>query len=377
MDLVKWFFGVQPSEANISQRHSKTLDQALKAVAQQVPDADPAYLKDFLGKILLVYRVDQAVKVTIDYLKASPDYPKIVHRQRRVILQEDATEESDDESNSDDVADGEVEESDQGDGETDYEGDEQDADGGEGDREDGEKDGEFVVYAADGDGWGEEELVEHGAERERDQPQQAPECGCCFSDITNVEVVHCPVGHVFCVGCLGQHASVQLTERKSILKCMDTSGCDRVFSDSDIRRHLSRELLKLYNYLEIRREVKEANIGELEECPCCDWACVMEVSVGEEPVFRCGNKEGGCGAKTCRLCKKKDHLPYPCEQGKRLTIEESMTKALLRNCPNCANGMLRPFLRVVLRRLIPPPILFYPHEAFIKEDGVRHISFYN
>ncbi|KAJ2922966.1 hypothetical protein H1R20_g14140, partial [Candolleomyces eurysporus] len=351
MDLVKWLFGFQPSENAITQRHSTKLDHAVKAIAQHIPDADLAYLEDFVEKILPVYGFDRTIKLTIDYLEATSDYPKAVHRQGRVAVQRDGdtTEESEDEG-SDEEDDGEsATDQDDGEGraggsdESDWEDDED----GESDAEDGESDeeeDEFIGYAADDDEdedeWDEEVVVENGDEREREHRQQAPECGCCFSDILNGDVVHCPVGHVFCKGCLGHHASVQLTEQKSILKCMDTSGCNHIFNDSELRGNLPRDLFKLYERLKLRRELKEANIKGLEECPSCDWACVMEVSIEEEPVFRCENEDGGCGVTSCRSCKKKDHRPYRCEQDRRLAIEESMTKALLRNCPSCPNGEL-------------------------------------
>ncbi|RXW21484.1 hypothetical protein EST38_g4390 [Candolleomyces aberdarensis] len=352
MDLVKWLFGFQPSENAITQRHSTKLEQAVKAVAQHIPDADLAYLEDFVEKILPTYGLDRTIRLTIDYLKATSDYPKAAHRQGRAAVQRDgeATEESgDDASDEEDDAESATDYDDReghagGSDESDWEDDE----GGESDAEDGgsdEEEDDFIGYAADDDEdedeWGEEVVVEHGDERGREHRQQTPECGCCFSDILNGDVVHCPVGHVFCKDCLGHHASVQLTEQKSILKCMDTSGCNSIFNDSDLRGHLSRDLFKLYERLKLRRELKEANIKGLEECPSCDWACVMDVSIEEEPVFRCENEDGGCGVTSCRSCKKKDHRPYPCEQDRRLTIEESMTKALLRNCPSCPNAFIK------------------------------------
>ena len=48
----------------------------------------------------------------------------------------------------------------------------------------------------------------------------------------------------------------------------------------------------------------QAGLIGLEECPFCEWKCVLEASSEEDKLFRCGNEEGGCGAVSCRGCKK-------------------------------------------------------------------------
>ena len=56
--------------------------------------------------------------------------------------------------------------------------------------------------------------------------------------------------------------------------------------------------------MEQQKQIMEAGLDGLEECPFCEWKCVLEVSTEEDKLFRCGNEEGGCGVVSCRSCKK-------------------------------------------------------------------------
>lgn len=60
-----------------------------------------------------------------------------------------------------------------------------------------------------------------------------------------------------------------------------------------------------------QKEIEDAGLEGLEECPFCEWKCVIEASREEEKLFRCGNEEGGCGVVSCRMCKKEVSV-FPC-----------------------------------------------------------------
>lgn len=62
--------------------------------------------------------------------------------------------------------------------------------------------------------------------------------------------------------------------------------------------------MDLYERVKQQQEIENAGIEGLEACPFCEWKCVIEVSNVEEKLFRCGNEDGGCGAVSCRMCKK-------------------------------------------------------------------------
>ncbi|KAJ3498556.1 hypothetical protein NMY22_g19592 [Coprinellus aureogranulatus] len=173
------------------------------------------------------------------------------------------------------------------------------------------------------------------------------ECGCCFSTYPFDRMTTCPDAHLFCRSCLRQYAATELGSQNCVLKCMHTSGCTATFQEPELRRLLPSSLFSLYSRLKQQKELKEAGIEGLEECPFCDWACVIEVSVEVDRLFRCGN-EDECGVVSCRMCRKKEHVPKTCKEaeedkhlGGRVAIEEAMTRALMRRCPKCAKEFAR------------------------------------
>ncbi|KAI6029931.1 hypothetical protein PISMIDRAFT_681658 [Pisolithus microcarpus 441] len=190
------------------------------------------------------------------------------------------------------------------------------------------------------------------SENERGQEYQDTwddiECGCCFSwsPFIRDHLIQCPDGHLFCKFCVTSYASTLLGERNPNIVCMDQSGCKLPFPESELKRLLSSDMLELYERVKQHKEIEAAKLENLEECPSCEYKCVIDNEM--EKLFRCGNAR--CGAVTCRGCKKPEHLPRSCKEAedRRLHIhhyvEEAMTRALMRNCPNC-------------------------HIAFIKEQG--------
>lgn len=60
-------------------------------------------------------------------------------------------------------------------------------------------------------------------------------------------------------------------------------------------------MMELWERVKQRKEVEAAGLEGLEECPFCEWGCVIENA--EEKLFRCGNIDA-CGVVSCRGCKK-------------------------------------------------------------------------
>ncbi|KAF5313367.1 hypothetical protein D9611_008594 [Ephemerocybe angulata] len=169
------------------------------------------------------------------------------------------------------------------------------------------------------------------------------ECQCCFSSHPPSSISRCPKSHAFCHACVEGYAATRLGEQQYDIPCMYSGQdkCPTSFSPSTLEMILSRPLLILYARLRQQKELKEACIDGLEECPFCDYACVMEVTLQEAPTFVCQNVEQ-CGQVSCRICRAKDHSGVLCadldgdrDVGGRLAIEEAMTRALMRACPNC------------------------------------------
>ncbi|RXW25103.1 hypothetical protein EST38_g771 [Candolleomyces aberdarensis] len=133
---------------------------------------------------------------------------------------------------------------------------------------------------------------EEGEQEEEDDDEDLEddgtfiECGCCFSKFPFERMTQCPDAHLFCRSCLRAYASSQLGSQNVSLTCMHTSGCTLHFPESELSRLLPNKLLGLYNRLKQQKELKEANIDGLEECPFCDWACVMDVPPEQDKLFR-------------------------------------------------------------------------------------------
>ncbi|TFK18193.1 hypothetical protein FA15DRAFT_269541 [Coprinopsis marcescibilis] len=185
------------------------------------------------------------------------------------------------------------------------------------------------------------------------------ECGCCFSSYPPNRIVECPSMHTFCRPCILRYAQISLGALNADLACISQSSCTDSFSASTLRHILPPPLLRLYDRLTQQKELREAfgvaangdgNDGQgggLEECPFCDWACVIEVEKSVDRLFRCGN-EDVCGIVSCRLCRREEHVPKSCKEvdeeernAGRLAVENAMTKAVIRQCPRCS----KPFIK--------------------------------
>ncbi|TDL14424.1 hypothetical protein BD410DRAFT_203972 [Rickenella mellea] len=183
-----------------------------------------------------------------------------------------------------------------------------------------------------------------GSQTQLEESDDGIECGCCFTAYPFDKMVQCPDAHLFCMECMNSYVSNLLGQHDPNIRCMDQSGCKLLFSESELSRFLTSKLLALYHRVKQNKEVEAAGLDGLEECPFCEYKVVIDNP--DEKLFRCENEE--CGAVTCRACKKADHLPKSCkevEEDKTLdarhTVEEAMTKALMRNCPKCQ----KPFIK--------------------------------
>ena len=113
-------------------------------------------------------------------------------------------------------------------------------------------------------------------------------------------MIQCPEAHLFCMSCMTSYAETKLGAHDAVIACMDQSGCELPFPESELRRFLTPKLLELYERVKQRKEIEAAGLEGLEECPFCDYKVVIEND--QERLFRCENE--ACGAVTCRQCKK-------------------------------------------------------------------------
>lgn len=120
---------------------------------------------------------------------------------------------------------------------------------------------------------------------------------------------------------------------------MDSSGCEAGFSELALRKLLDPKTLQAYETLVRSKDLQSAAIEGFETCPYCDYGVCNDNP--EDKLFQCQAPE--CGIVSCRKCRAPNHLPESCQAAaasrrldRRHAVEEAMTEALLRRCPNPA-----------------------------------------
>ena len=161
------------------------------------------------------------------------------------------------------------------------------------------------------------------------------ECLVCYDDeCLLTEVVMCDAGCMFCPTCTRRGSEVQIGENRPSITCLLTCGAEIPLNS--LQKHLST---KLYSKLTDRKqlaEIEAAGLENLVQCPGCNYAVIQD---SQDKVITCGNPE--CGRQTCRQCGEESHIPLTCDEVEkdsevkaRTKVEDAMTEAMLRECPN-------------------------------------------
>jgi len=100
---------------------------------------------------------------------------------------------------------------------------------------------------------------------------------------------------------MSAYAATLLATQNPDIQCLDLSGCNALIPESELKRFLPDEMMRLWEKANQRKDIRAASLKGLEECPFCDYSVIIE-SV-EEKLFKCGNEEV-CGVVSCRMCKK-------------------------------------------------------------------------
>jgi len=177
------------------------------------------------------------------------------------------------------------------------------------------------------------------------------ECTCCCGDYACMEMVHCIEGHLFCMDCVKRYAEEKVFGNGDLggdgsteLQCMHMDGCKSFFSRDSLQKSLSDKVMAKYDELQASLVLEKAGLmSELVKCPQCDFQASLPES---EKILECPQ----CGFESCRLCGEESHIPLRCEEvekktetSARLQVEEAMSKARIRHCPNkgCKQGFYR------------------------------------
>ena len=168
------------------------------------------------------------------------------------------------------------------------------------------------------------------------------ECNCCFDDVAFEEMTQCDDGHLFCVDCLQRYASEQLFgQSKTSLSCMtsgdDGKSCPGTFDRSMLERALPKKMLAKLDEAVFTQAVEKAGLTGMARCPKCDYQVMLPDT---EKLLSCPALR--CFYESCRDCGEPPHFPLRCDEVERQNqtdgrknIEEAMTEARVRECPDC------------------------------------------
>ena len=81
---------------------------------------------------------------------------------------------------------------------------------------------------------------------------------------------------------------------------MHESGCQAEFAERDVKKVLVPKVANSYLALVQRKELEAAGLENLETCPSCEFAIVIEND--NEKLFTYQHPD--CEAVSCRGCKK-------------------------------------------------------------------------
>lgn len=173
------------------------------------------------------------------------------------------------------------------------------------------------------------------------------ECQACFDDLPMNRQVHChgDEPHFTCLTCIETYIKTEIGDARCRILC--TAGCGAGFEPAQLNLVADKKLLQKLAELQQEKDIRDAGLEGLEECPFCDYKAIMP-PIEEDFEFRCANPD--CEKVSCRRCKSTSHIPISCEQyanekkaNSRHTIEEAMTAALIRSCNKCKKQFIKEY----------------------------------
>jgi TRIAD3 protein (E3 ubiquitin-protein ligase RNF216) len=170
----------------------------------------------------------------------------------------------------------------------------------------------------------------------------ALECECCFNHIDLSDgAIQCSSGHLFCKGCIVYLIQTKISEGTSILQidCINSAEkCDHFIPPKELTHALGADLWAKYMEKYDSENLQKAIL--VEDSKLEQWfACSYVVEVLQDKNVLKQLECPKCKKKTCRNCHKESHEPFTCDQVKnqfsRSLAAESMTRTIVRHCPNC------------------------------------------
>lgn len=159
--------------------------------------------------------------------------------------------------------------------------------------------------------------------------------------------------HYTCYGCIITYIETEVGQLRCKIVCPagDDNGdpCEKPFIQSQLELIRRENLLEKLAKLQQLQDVQEAGLGDLAECPFCDYKAIYP-PIEDNFEFQCENED--CQILSCRRCNHTSHVPLSCQEfeiarskdtalTQRHKVEEAMTAALVRTCNKCK----KPFLK--------------------------------
>ncbi|KAG6911086.1 hypothetical protein DXG01_004601 [Tephrocybe rancida] len=113
-------------------------------------------------------------------------------------------------------------------------------------------------------------------------------CQCCFSWVCETETISCSKEHVFCKRCIATHASNIIGAYKPDVGCPSTDDCKANLTTDELSQCLPEATMGLRERILQRRDIEAAGQA-WATCPFCDW---WSVENGKDD-FHCENS--ACG----------------------------------------------------------------------------------
>lgn len=161
---------------------------------------------------------------------------------------------------------------------------------------------------------------------------------------------------MFCSECIQQYVESQVfgsgslgidrRTKKPATEILCCSGdCTSGFKDIFLKSVLRAKTWEKYCELQHIAVIEQAGLGEeMSSCSKCGFRAHVPES---QILFECPVKD--CLFVSCKKCGKEPHIPLRCEEvvqqtrqdEGRLTIEEALSDAKMRTCPECKQKFIK------------------------------------
>lgn len=181
-------------------------------------------------------------------------------------------------------------------------------------------------------------------EREGGEPTVCP---VCMFDKVMSEMCQCTEGHLICKECLKEQLESNIAHGTAGAGCVEVD-CPGFYSERFIEMVLSKKQQRLLDSISVNQEVANVLKRDCKDtvvfCPFCDYFAIVDNPNDTE--FHCKNPS--CMKVSCRKCGKESHLPQKCakelekgEEDLRKFVEQRMSEAYIRYCPECAKPIVK------------------------------------